>query len=249
MTDVAPPPDRPLVAVAQLAACDAELSQLERRRSNLPELAEHRALEAARAKALELREVVESSRQVLLDQQAGLDAEIAKLDLRVRELDRRLAGTEVAAKDLQAIDHELQQVRALRSAREDAVLELLEQMEPLDAELEADDRAAAAFEAQLEEVRQRGSASLRALEAELAAARPHRDEVAALVPEALLRRYEAARAKAGVTGAARLTGGRCEGCHLELPSVEVDRIRRLPLDEVPTCENCGRLLLRPNQLD
>jgi hypothetical protein len=39
-------------------------------------------------------------------------------------------------------------------------------------------------------------------------------------------------------------GSACQGCHLALPAVEVDRIRKLSVDEAVHCEECGRLLVR-----
>jgi len=68
--------------------------------------------------------------------------------------------------------------------------------------------------------------------------------VAAQVPAELLARYERLRAKLAGTGAARLVGESCGGCHLTLPAMEVDRIRRAPPDEVLTCDQCGRILVR-----
>jgi hypothetical protein len=38
--------------------------------------------------------------------------------------------------------------------------------------------------------------------------------------------------------------GSCSGCHLTLPAMEVDRIRKAPADEVITCDQCGRILVR-----
>ena len=67
---------------------------------------------------------------------------------------------------------------------------------------------------------------------------------AAGVPPELLARYEALRAKLGGTGAARVVGGSCGGCHLVLPSMEVDRIKKAPPDAVITCDQCGRILVR-----
>ncbi len=60
----------------------------------------------------------------------------------------------------------------------------------------------------------------------------------------LLARYEQLRAKLGGTGAARLVGGSCSGCHLALPAMELDRVRKAPPDAVITCEQCGRILVR-----
>ena len=51
---------------------------------------------------------------------------------------------------------------------------------------------------------------------------------AATVPADLLARYERLRTTLAGTGAARLVGGSCSGCHLTLPAMEVDRIRKAP---------------------
>ena len=67
---------------------------------------------------------------------------------------------------------------------------------------------------------------------------------AATVAPDLLARYERLRTQLGGTGAARLVGGSCSGCHLSLPAMEVDRIRKAPPDEVITCDQCGRILVR-----
>ena len=56
-------------------------------------------------------------------------------------------------------------------------------------------------------------------------------------------RYEVLRARLGGVGAARLVGDRCDGCHLTLPSVEVERIRHLPPEEFATCPQCDRILV------
>ena len=63
------------------------------------------------------------------------------------------------------------------------------------------------------------------------------------LPTALSDRYETLRARLKGTGAARLVGSHCDGCHLELGSVEVEKIRALPPGEVATCEQCGRILV------
>ena len=81
------------------------------------------------------------------------------------------------------------------------------------------------------------------IDAELATAVASRAAEAALLPTALSDRYETLRAHLKGTGAARLVGHRCDGCHLELSSVEVEKIRALPPGEAATCEQCGRILV------
>ena len=55
--------------------------------------------------------------------------------------------------------------------------------------------------------------------------------------------YEQLRAQHGV-GAAALRRGRCEGCHLSLNTVDLNRIRAAAPDEVLRCEECRRILVR-----
>jgi predicted nucleic acid-binding Zn-ribbon protein len=50
-------------------------------------------------------------------------------------------------------------------------------------------------------------------------------------------------------GAARLVANHCDGCHLELPSMEVERIRHLGPDAIATCESCERILIPPSALE
>ena len=52
------------------------------------------------------------------------------------------------------------------------------------------------------------------------------------------------RSRLGGVAVARLVGKTCQGCHLQLSAVEIDRIRRLDVDELVHCEACGRLLVR-----
>jgi predicted nucleic acid-binding Zn-ribbon protein len=80
--------------------------------------------------------------------------------------------------------------------------------------------------------------------AELAAVRAERAELAAAVDAALWPEYDTLRSQLGGVAIARLVGSTCQGCHLGLAAVEVDRIRKLGVDEIVHCEECGRLLVR-----
>ena len=64
------------------------------------------------------------------------------------------------------------------------------------------------------------------------------------MPEDLWPEYDRLRAALGGVAVARLVNGTCQGCHLRLSAVEVDRIRKLSPDEPVHCEECGRLLVR-----
>ncbi len=74
--------------------------------------------------------------------------------------------------------------------------------------------------------------------------RAERAEAAAGVSADLLASYEELRGQLGGIAVARLHGARCEGCHLEIPSADLAALRRAPEDEVVTCPECFRMLVR-----
>ena len=61
---------------------------------------------------------------------------------------------------------------------------------------------------------------------------------------ALLELYEKIKNSAGGVGAALLIGNTCDGCHLSITPVELEKIKAQPEDEVVRCEECRRILVR-----
>lgn len=230
-----------LLAVQDL---DTQLDQLHHRRGNLPEHAALTELQATLRTLGGERAGVAATRDELAARQAALEADTETVERRIAEIEQRLySGTVTASRDLQSMSEEVDHLKARRSALEDETLEVLEAREPVDAELARfDDRAGQllAERSRLEAVIAERQAEI---DVELATAADRRTEVAAGVDATLLARYEQLRSKLGGTGAARLVAGSCTGCHLSLPATELDRIKRLPPDELATCEQCGRILV------
>jgi hypothetical protein len=135
------------------------------------------------------------------------------------------------------------QLKQRRSDLEDQLLGVLEERDPLDARLaelgvarDAVDRDRIRLQATLSE--EEG-----AIDDELVVEQEAREsQAAAFGDPTVLRTYEQLRKRMGGVGAARLVGNACGGCHLVLAAQEVDRIRRLPPDELVSCEQCGRIL-------
>jgi predicted nucleic acid-binding Zn-ribbon protein len=237
-------PPAPLDVLLDVQDLDTAISQLQHRRATLPERAELAELDAALGRLERRAAEAGAERDELAQRQSGLEQQIAALTSRRESLEARLYSARgTAARDLQAMDDEIRHLRQRRGELEDAELEVMVAAEPLDAEL-----------AELEAERERLSSAARglrtaiatsegAIDAELSERAVAREAAVSTLPPDLLERYEGLRTRLGGTGAARLVGSRCSGCHLELPSMEVDRIRRLPGGTVVTCEQCGRILV------
>jgi hypothetical protein len=142
------------------------------------------------------------------------------------------------------MDDEVKHLKRHISELEDREIEIMEALEPLDGELATAETQRAALRQDRDRLREAIAEAMAKIDADIASQGEARLAAAATVPADLLTRYERLRATLAGTGAARLVGGSCSGCHLTLPAMEVDRIRKAPPDEVITCDQCGRILVR-----
>jgi predicted nucleic acid-binding Zn-ribbon protein len=195
--------------------------------------------------ALEVRtKEVRLQRDESGERQAALEQQIEASRTRRTTLEKRLFGGQVvASRELQAMNEEVKHLARHISELEDREIEVMEVLEPLDRELQAGDVTRAGLEAEAERLRSAIASAEAAIDAELRQESEARAAAASVVRDDLLARYEQLRSKLGGTGAARLVGGSCGGCHLALSSMELDRVRKAPPDAVIACEQCGRILV------
>ncbi len=234
----------PFDTLIQVQLHDTTLDQLRHRIEALPERTELRTvLQRQAAMAGAIAEV-----QVQVDdlavRQQDLEKRIASAAQRRHEIERRMESGEVSAsRDLQAMDHEVHQLEARQVTFEEEEIALLEEEEPLDVVLAERQEASEALVTEISRL----EAAVAAAEVEIRAAvvseEALRTELVSGLPDELVQRYEKLRSRMGGVGAARLVGDHCDGCHLVLSSVETERIRRLPPDELTTCPECDRILV------
>ena len=223
---------------------DTSITQLQHRRDALAESTGLAAAESqVRAFALEEADAA-ARRGALAATQKDLEEQIAGITERRNAIEQRLyAATSSSGRDLQAMNEEVRHLTERRSQLEEHELAAMIEQDPIDVELQALRERKAPIEQRVDELRTQVAEAQREIDAELAAATLSRAAEAALLPTALADRYETLRSRLKGTGAARLITNRCDGCHLELSSVEVEKIRALPPGEIATCEQCGRILV------
>jgi predicted nucleic acid-binding Zn-ribbon protein len=219
---------------------DIAIDQLRHRIESLPERSDladvkrrHDAVSAAMAE-------VAGQVDDLAGRQRRLEEQIAAAARRRHEIESRMETGEVSAsRDLQAMDREVHQLASRQAQFEEEEIALLEEEEPLDAVLGAHQAESAALAAESLRLEAAIADIEKSIVEAIATEETARAERAAGLPEDLAQRYEVL----GGVGAARLVGDRCDGCHLTMSSVEVERIRRLPPDEFATCTQCDRILV------
>jgi uncharacterized protein len=234
-----------LGALLVLQDLDTSLDQHRRRRASLQPRAELAALDLRLADAARRRALIVARRDVFATRQEILERDLGTTEARRAEISRRLyGGTISATRELQAMAAEVESLTSRASGLEDQVLEVMEEQEPLDAEVATVDREKDHLLAARAEVEGRLSAAEAAIDAEVEVITGQLADAVSEVPADLLALYQQLRERLGGVGAARLVGASCGGCHLALPATEVDRLRRQAPDAILFCDHCGRILIR-----
>lgn len=234
----------PLQLLLDVQAHDLSLDRLAYRLRELPERAR---LDEVDRRAAELRrrfEAMEASRANLARQQDDLEEHVQALVARIGAIEARLrSGSAGSYRDQDAMANETRSLDHQRRGFEDRELEIMEQLEPVEAEL----ASVTAEVVQLDAERKDASAALAAAEAAIAAEQAgvlaERAPLLAMLPDDLAASYERLRTKLGGIGAAKLVDGTCSGCHLRLPSRERDQVVHAPPGTVFYCDQCGRILV------
>lgn len=224
---------------------DTAISQLYFKRGSIPERVDLNKLESKQLEIETLRIDALGRRDELLKQQQDLESQIDSLNKRRQTIETTMyASRDSASRDLQAMNDEVLQLSRRRAELEEEELELMTLQEPIDQELRSLDSQLLALEEAKQGLNIALSAAESTLDAEIKSLEMTRGLHASQLSTALSDHYETLRTRLKGTGAARLVGNRCDGCHLELSAVEVDKIHKLPRDMIVTCDQCGRILIR-----
>jgi predicted nucleic acid-binding Zn-ribbon protein len=227
-----------------LAAEDVALTQLAHRRSTLPEVAAvEAAREAERALAADVVRAETEARD-LQREVARFEADVDVVRQRAARDQQRLEAGGLPAREVTALQHEMESLARRQSDLEDQELELMERQEEADAALAAASEGLAKARADLERAVQLRDDALADIADSTTRHEAVRAEVAGGISQPLLALYDRIRTQTGTTGAAMLKARQCQGCRLELYGNELAAVRNADPHEVVRCENCGRILVR-----
>jgi uncharacterized protein len=226
----------------ELQALDLAIDRLRARvvvLSSGSELAAARAeADAAEARLGELRLQIDT-----LDRDASVfEHEIDSLTQKAKAEDqRRSSGAVANPRELDAIGHEIDNLQRRIHDREDELLVIMERRETLDGAVREAGAENELSRAAANQARAAGDEELVRVEQELAEREAERPGVVAGVEPETLELYEELRPQKKGVGAAALVDNVCQGCHEQLSSVELDRVRHT--DGIARCEYCRRILV------
>ncbi|MGY1603490.1 zinc ribbon domain-containing protein [Geodermatophilus sp. SYSU D00815] len=230
-----------------LADEDVALTQLAHRRRTLPEAAAaEAAAEAERELAAQLVRAETEARD-LAREVGRLEGDVDVVRQRAARDQQRLEAGGLPAREVTALQHELESLARRQGDLEDQELELMERQEAADAALATARDGVEKARAELQQAEQLRDTALADIAEATARHEAARAEVAGGIPAPLLSLYDRIRTQTGTTGAALLKARQCQGCRIELFGKELAAVRAADPHEVVRCDNCGRILVRTGE--
>ena len=228
----------------ELQLVDTAISHLKIKLANLPEreqiTAIHTRLENT---AVELAVVETELADVAIDLRR-IEVDVEQVADRIKKDESRLSSGVGSPKELEQLQHELGTLAKRKSELEDGELEVMLKHDAVKArvdELQNDQVGLKQLELELN-IRLENATT--EIQSEISIQQAERGQLAPKIEATLVELYEKVRTSNDGVGAALLVGNKCEGCHLSINAIEIERIKSLPADEIIRCEECRRILVR-----
>jgi predicted nucleic acid-binding Zn-ribbon protein len=194
---------------------------------------------------LAARESADLSRQTVQEIQArqkDLDLQAEEARAKAAEIEKKLYGGSVSnPKELEGYEADLTSLRGQLRKREDALLEVMLELEDAEAVLKEAAGALAKTEAAWKADQGSLIESRAALQEELAGLQAVRADQIDGMDRAALSLYEALRGRRNGTAVALVERGLCQGCRISLPMSILQRARSGV--GLVQCVSCERILL------
>jgi predicted nucleic acid-binding Zn-ribbon protein len=179
---------------------------------------------------------------VMARDQQRFEHEIDSITQKIGSEEKRLFDGSIAnVKELESIQHEVSNLKKRRSDREDELLALLEQKEELDIQAGVAEAGHQELRSKIDETSEAAGFELEQIASELSVRQADRLGIASELDPELLELYDDLRRTKKGVGAAAMVDGVCQGCHEQLSSVQLDKLKRS--SGIKRCEHCRRILV------
>lgn len=233
---------RGMERLLELQAIDTATDRLTRRAGELEAGEELRAARSSMEDAESRLGEVRLGLDALAREQGRLEHEVDSMTQKAAAEEKRLYDGSVAnAKELEALQHEIANLKERRSRTEDIMLEQMERREDLDARAAGADAEVATARAKVEAIGGDAVHEVAQIDADLVAKREEREALVPQIDEELLELYEDLRAQKKGIAVASLIDGICQACHEQLSAMELDKLKHT--DGVRRCEYCRRIVI------
>jgi uncharacterized protein len=231
-----------------LQELDTALDRLDHRKRTLPELAE---IQHAEGRLGEFSDALVAAQTEISDidrEQKKAEQDVDQVRARADRDQKRLDSGQVAsARDLENLQSEIVSLQRRQSDLEEIVLEIMERREEAETRLRDVDSDRETSEKTLAELSSRRDTAYREFDGQAELHKAARSGIVSDIPDDLMKLYDKLRQQHQGVAVTALLRGQCQGCHLQLNTVELNEIRAAAKDDVIRCEECRRILVRTSE--
>ena len=228
----------------ELQRVDSHIQNLKIKLKNLPEVEQLQAIDTRITAGEELLKSAEMEMGDIEVELKRSEIEVEQVTDRIKKDENRLNAGQGSPKELEQMQHEIATLQKRKSDLEDGELEIMIRFDAAKAKvatLKSDDAGLKQLRVELQA---RFDEATKSISEEIEVEESKRAAQITNIESALIELYEKIRNSAGGVGAALLIGNTCDGCHLSITPVELEKIKAQPEDEVVRCEECRRILVR-----
>jgi predicted nucleic acid-binding Zn-ribbon protein len=220
----------------ELSSIDVDLRRIEEQLEK-----HHKGLSGMQSEVKSLEERIRADRETLTAMDRTRNELIGELRQMTQQIDRSREKLSRSRNEREsnAAQREVEELRKLHRDREEDLERLNGASEAAKAAIDDADRKRSALSSELTGSADGITSSMGELEAEKATRSAERAKVVAQLPVVLYRRYESIRTRRPVA-IAKTHDGTCLGCHLSVPPMMFQKMRRQ--QEFEQCPNCRRIL-------
>lgn len=226
----------------KLQELDIEIDDLANQLENLPEQAKLESLKEELQTAEKMLEEKQSHFTTSKTKQKKYEDELDILDSKIQKEDGKLfSGTIANPKELKSIQEEVVALRAKKDKMETDLLEFLDEVESMNSETNELKTKVSSLKNEVSSAEQETRKVTEDIEKKLRRLRMEREKIEPGISPSLMSVYANIR-KRKKEAVVAIAEGVCQGCFVELPAEEVDKM--LQSNQLWRCPQCRRILLR-----
>lgn len=226
----------------ELQKIDTQIDALNYRGKNLPERERYLKLSEETNKTEALYRAIEKKLRDEAHIQKRLEDELDTLNKKIDKEQKRLySGTITNPKELSSVQQELNHLKEQADSKETDLLEQIDVVDGLRSDEKAVEKRLDERKVELHTAKAEMEAALADIKAQLQKLNAQREPVFAELSEETRQLYERVRTRQPLAVTV-LEEGICQGCRVELPSTDAEKI--LASQKLERCPNCSRILVK-----
>ena len=230
--------------ILQIQYLDDEIMQANTKLKSLPEVEQLAHIEKRITAAIEeLATVNAEADAIALELRRG-EVDVETVTDRIKKDEIRLTAGTASPKELEQTQHEIETLKKRQIALEEIELEIMMRSEAVQERLKVLNTDLASLEVLKSEINGRMTTATTEINLIILAKQKSKADLIPSIEKPLMDLYLKISGSSNGVGAASLVGNKCNGCHLAINAVEMDRIKGLAADELLRCEECRRILVR-----